>query len=109
MFKYYGLETLRKSGGNIVIFREATKDYQIPGESFVIKKGQKLIIPSNSIHHDPKYYPNPDIFDPERFSPEEIAKRPNGTDLSFGDGPRICIGTYLYICNIYYFEIMLCL
>lgn len=47
-----------------------------------------------SIHHDPKYYPNPDIFDPERFSPEEKAKRPSGTQLSFGDGPRLCLGMF---------------
>jgi len=96
IIKNYVLETLRKCSGNVVLFRQATKDYQVPDESLVIKKGQKIIIPMYSIHHDPKYYPNPDVFDPERFSPEEKAKRPGGTELSFGDGPRICIGKYLY-------------
>lgn len=47
-----------------------------------------------SLHHDPKYYPNPDIFDPDRFTPEEKSKRPNGTFLPFGDGPRHCIGIF---------------
>jgi len=95
IIKNYILETLRKSSGNVVLFRQATQDYQVPDESLVIKKGQKIIIPVYSIHNDPKYYPNPDVFDPERFSPEEKAKRPSGTELPFGDGPRICIGMYI--------------
>lgn len=72
--------------------RGATQNYNVPGESLMIEKGQKILIPIYSIHHDPKYYPNPDTFDPERFSAEEKSKRPNGTFLPFGDGPRHCIG-----------------
>ena len=45
-----------------------------------------------SIHHDPEYYPDPEKYDPERFSPDEIAKRNAYTFLSFGTGPRACIG-----------------
>lgn len=86
------IETLRKCNGVIDLFRIATKDYHVPDHSLVIKKGQKIIIPTHSIHHDPKYYPNPDVFDPERFSTEEKGKRPNCTELFFGDGPRFCIG-----------------
>lgn len=74
--------------------REATQDYNIPDESLIIKKGQKILIPTCSLHHDPKYYPKPHIFDPERFNAEEKSKRPNGTYLPFGDGPRHCIGKY---------------
>ena len=39
---------------------------------------------------DEKYYPNPELFDPERFA--EGNKIPKGAYLPFGDGPRICIG-----------------
>jgi len=93
---------MRKHNGVIVLFREATKNYSIPGQSLVIEKGQKIIIHTYSIYHNPKYYPNPDLFDPERFSPEEKAKRPKATELFFGDGPRFCIGTeYLYLCILY--------
>jgi cytochrome P450 family 6 len=74
------------------LFREVTEDYKVPGSSLVIRKGQKIIIPTYSIHHDPKYYPDPFKFDPERFSEEEKSKRPNGTYLPFGDGPRLCLG-----------------
>ncbi|XP_060837497.1 probable cytochrome P450 6a13 [Rhopalosiphum padi] len=88
-------ETLRKVNGTIILFRIATKTYQVPNSSLVIEKGQQIIIPNYSIHHDPKYYPNPDVFDPERFSLEEKSKRPSGTELLFGDGPRFCIGKRL--------------
>lgn len=94
MLKYNILETLRKCNGTIVLFRKATKAYQVPDSSLVIEKGQQIIIPTYSIHHDPKYYTNPDVFDPERFSPEEKSKRPSSTELLFGDGPRFCIGRY---------------
>ncbi|XP_025406226.1 probable cytochrome P450 6a13 [Sipha flava] len=77
------------------LFREVTEDYKVPGSSLVIRKGQKIIIPTYSIHHDPKYYPDPFKFDPERFSEEEKSKRPNGTYLPFGDGPRLCLGKRL--------------
>lgn len=98
------LETLRLCNGNIVLIREATKQYQVPNDTLVIEKGQKIIIPINSIHNDPKYYPNPHIFDPERFSPAEKSKRPSGTELSFGDGPRLCLGI---LCLKFLFYILI--
>uniref|UniRef100_A0A2H8TQ99 Cytochrome P450 6a2 n=1 Tax=Melanaphis sacchari TaxID=742174 RepID=A0A2H8TQ99_9HEMI len=85
-------ETGRMYGVTSALFREAVKTYTIPGESLVIEKGTKVMIPIHSIHHDPKYYPDPYTFDPERFSPEEKSKRPSATYLPFGDGPRFCIG-----------------
>lgn len=74
------------------IMREATQDYTFPDELLHIKKGQKIVIPVSSIHNDSKYYPKPNIFDPERFNTQEKSKRPNGSFIPFGDGPRHCIG-----------------
>lgn len=76
------------------LLREATKMYHVPDKQIVIEKGQKIIIPIYSIHNDPEYYPNPHIFDPERFSTEQKLKRMNGTFIPFGDGPRMCVGKY---------------
>ncbi|KAH8291113.1 hypothetical protein KR054_008816, partial [Drosophila jambulina] len=73
--------------------RVALKRYVVPGHpKFVIEAGQSVVIPSSAIHHDPSIYPDPYMFRPERFSPEESAKRPSVAWLPFGEGPRNCIG-----------------
>lgn len=46
----------------------------------------------NHFDRDPKYYPNPEDFQPERFSEEEQRKRQKFTFLTFGDGNRACLG-----------------
>lgn len=58
----------------------------------VLPKGMTILIPVHAIHHDPDIYEQPDDFRPDRFAPEEIKKRPSGSFLAFGDGPRNCIG-----------------
>lgn len=65
----------------------------------MIEKGQKIIIPIFSLHYDPRYFSDPEVFDPNRFLPEEKAKRPNGVYLPFGHGPRLCIGVYTLKLN----------
>lgn len=76
--------------GNLM--RVTTKDYKVPNSTYTLKKGTKVWIPVHAIHHDETYYPHPEKFDPDRFTPEEINKRDNVTFLPFGDGPRSCIG-----------------
>jgi len=88
-------ETLRKYPLLFALFRVASKTYRVPNDSLIIKKGQKIIIPTFSLHFDPRYFSDPEVFNPERFSTKEKAMRPNGVYLPFGDGPRICIGMYI--------------
>ncbi|XP_058794431.1 cytochrome P450 9e2-like [Phymastichus coffea] len=60
-----------------------------------LKPGDPILIPVVGIQHDEKYWPNPEIFDPDRFSPENRAKNNRYTFLAFGEGPRICVGIRL--------------
>ncbi|KAH1021164.1 hypothetical protein HUJ04_010712 [Dendroctonus ponderosae] len=86
-------ETLRKFPPVPIIPRICTQTYQIPNSNVVIEKGTSVEIPVWGIHMDPDYYPNPDIFDPERFTEENKTKRKEElTFLPFGAGPRLCIG-----------------
>jgi cytochrome P450 len=44
------------------------------------------------MHHDPRYFPDPFKFDPERWTAEAREARPKFSYFPFGGGPRVCIG-----------------
>lgn len=88
------LETLRKYPIVPAISRECTKEYVIPGTKIRIPIGTDVVIPIWSIQHDWKNFPNPEVFDPERFMGDHKHSRPSGTFLPFGDGPRFCLGRF---------------
>eukprot|EP01111_Echinosteliopsis_oligospora_P013082 TRINITY_DN459_c0_g1_i1.p1 TRINITY_DN459_c0_g1~~TRINITY_DN459_c0_g1_i1.p1 ORF type:complete len:505 (-),score=102.81 TRINITY_DN459_c0_g1_i1:86-1600(-) len=54
------------------------------------------------LHMDPRQWPNPEVFDPERFNDEETAKRPLTAYLPFGGGPRTCIGKKMALLEMKY-------
>jgi cytochrome P450 len=64
-----------------------------------VEKGVQLVIPTEALHSDPQYFPEPDKFDPERFSEETKSSRHHYVYLPFGEGPRICIGNGANILN----------
>lgn len=72
--------------------RKCTKDFTFPDTGYTIKKDMIAFIPIKGFHLDSKYYPKPEVFDPDRFSAEEKAKRHPYVFLPFGAGPRNCIG-----------------
>lgn len=72
----------------------------MPGTEWVIEKGTAVMISPWGVHHDPKYYPDPDNFEPDRFLPEEKAKRDPYSYIPFGEGPRMCIGMKVFL-NFY--------
>ena len=74
--------------------RRCAKNYELKmdDKSFTIEKGTTVWIPIYGLHHDPKYFKNPEQCDPERFSDENKNNVVAGTYLPFGIGPRNCIG-----------------
>jgi cytochrome P450 family 6 len=85
-------ESLRKFPPAASLIRTVSKDYQMPESSVILSKGTTILVSVYGIHNDPDIYENPDTFDPDRFKPENIAKRHPMSFLPFGQGPRICIG-----------------
>lgn len=86
-------ETLRKYPIATRVIRHTSRDITIKNWQF--PKNTEVIIPIYGLHHNPKYWPDPHKFDPERFSPEAQEKHTPFTYLPFGGGPRICIGMRL--------------
>jgi cytochrome P450 len=70
--------------------RRALNDYAI-GEQ-VVPARSILLMSQYVMHHDPRYYPDPFKFDPERWTVERVAARPKFSYFPFGGGPRVCIG-----------------
>ena len=64
-------------------------------DEFIIEKGVDIEFPIYLIHRNPKYWPNPVKFDPERFNPNNEQSYPTFAYLPFGEGPRQCIGKRL--------------
>ena len=85
-------ETLRKHPVLTALGKICTKEYKISGTNLIIKPGDTVHINAIGIQYDPKYYPNPETFNPENFSKERKDERSPYTFLAFNQGPRICIG-----------------
>lgn len=72
-------------------FRAVVKPFDFEG--FHVPAGWNVLYRIHGAHKDSNIYPNPEVFDPERFSPE----RAEGSNIpyslvGFGGGQRVCIG-----------------
>ena len=70
--------------------RTAVEDDVIGG--YKIKAGQMVAATMLTIHRHPDFWENPDEFDPERFTPEQVKGRHPQAWMPFGAGQRYCIG-----------------
>lgn len=57
-----------------------------------IPAGSTILLSPYVSHRDPVFWPQPEVFDPERFSPAHAINRPRFAYFPFGAGPRQCLG-----------------
>jgi cytochrome P450 len=67
----------------------------------ILPKGVDILISIADMNRDPESCPNPDVFDPERFSPERSGSLHPSAFIPFSVGIRNCIGN---VCNFYLYN-----
>lgn len=87
------LEALRLYPPAWALIRTATGEDVIAGHK--IRAGDRIVLCPYVVHHDPKYWDDPEAFQPERFDPGRVKKRVKYSYLPFGAGKRFCLGGQL--------------
>ncbi|XP_076235757.1 uncharacterized protein LOC143180108 [Calliopsis andreniformis] len=83
--------------------KRCTEEFVLEGSDGLklhVKPGQEIDISTPGLHMDPKYWLNPEEFDPERFTPERKQNIEKISFLPFGEGPRICVGMRMALLQI---------
>ena len=75
------------------IFREPSEDVRLGG--YEVPEGSLVMLPQWGVHRDPRWYDDPETFDPDRWTNDRVSDRPNYAYFPFGGGPRHCIGKHL--------------
>ena len=83
-------ESLRLYPPSWLMTRRATEDHEVGGT--FIPAGALVIVSQYLLHRDPRFFPNPLEFRPERWDPLQQPPRPRLAYFPFGAGPRSCIG-----------------
>jgi cytochrome P450 len=83
-------EALRLYPPVFALDRVAVEDVVLGGHA--IPRGTILCMSPYALHRRPDIWPDPERFDPDRFTPEAEALRPRFSWFPFGGGPRVCIG-----------------
>ena len=84
------LEAMRLYPPAWSIGREALEDVELDGLS--LERGAQVWIVQWASHRDPRYFPRPHSFMPERWEGDLLRRLPRFAYFPFGGGPRLCIG-----------------
>lgn len=90
-------ETLRLYPAAYLVTRLAVADDEVEG--YHIPAGKQVGINIYGVHHHPDYWPEPEQFRPERFSPEGLKQQHKLAYIPFLTGPRRCIGEQLALAE----------
>ncbi|MFD9302338.1 cytochrome P450 [Streptomyces sp. NPDC060048] len=85
-------EAMRLYPAAPTIGRSSVAAAEVDGHT--IPAGADVILAPWVTHRHPRYWPDPERFDPDRFTPEAEAARPRYAWFPFGGGPRACIGQH---------------
>ena len=87
-------EALRMYSPAWVIGRRVLSDYTFDNEhgGYTLRRGDIVLLAQAVMHYDPRFWTQPERFDPERWTPDAEAARPKFAYFPFGGGPRVCIG-----------------
>lgn len=69
----------------------------VAGRPYHFAAGTTFFLPQFTVHRDPRHWPEPEVFDPERFTAERARDRHRFAYFPFGGGPRVCIGARLAV------------
>jgi cytochrome P450 len=83
-------ESLRLRPPAWAIGRRALTDLDVDGHE--VPAGSVLVVSPWLLHHDERWWPDPDRFELGRWEPAATASRPRHAFLPFGGGPRMCVG-----------------
>jgi cytochrome P450 len=86
-------ETMRLYPPVWFLFRQSLQEDEIDG--YRITANAKVVVSPYTTHRHPAFWPNPEQFDPERFTPENSQGRPRYAYLPFGAGRHLCLGNNL--------------
>ncbi|XP_018046075.1 PREDICTED: cytochrome P450 4g15-like [Atta colombica] len=86
------METLRLFPPVPMIARRLNEEVKIVTGNYVLPKSTTVVIGQFLIHRLEEYYPNPTVFNPDNFLPENIQKRHYYAYIPFSAGPRSCVG-----------------
>ncbi|WP_351234021.1 cytochrome P450 [Streptomyces sp. NPDC002133] len=85
-------EAMRLYPAGPVIGRQAVAAAEIEGHT--IPAGADVIVAPWVTHRHPRYWDDPERFDPDRFTADREKERPRYAWFPFGGGPRACIGQH---------------
>ncbi len=85
-------EAMRLYPPAYMIGREAVREVEIGG--WRVDPGTTVLISPWALHHDRRYFPDPEAFRPWRWLDPAIADLPRNAYMPFGGGPRICVGNH---------------
>lgn len=91
-------ETLRLYPPVWIVTRRILDEAVIDG--IHVRNGTLLLVCPYNIHRNPRYWPDPDAFDPDRFLPERLGAHQKGQYLPFGMGKRACVGANLAMLEL---------